>query len=76
MVCAVSCLDCHTLFEGREQAVAHPIHLKIEEKRILMPNATSQVTRKIVKTKRSDQSPHLPLVTDEVTSADVQNTTK
>ena len=60
MVCAVSCLDHHTLFEGREQAVSHPIHLKIEEKRTLMPNATSQVTRKIVKTKRSDQLPHLP----------------
>ena len=54
MVCDISCPDCHTLFEGREQAVAHPIHLKIEEKRILMPNATSQVTRKIVKTKRSN----------------------
>ena len=60
MVCAVSCPDCHTLFEGRELAVAHPIHLKIEEERTLMPNVTSQVTKKIVKTKRSDQSPHLP----------------
>ena len=60
MVCAVSCSDCHTLFEGRKQAVAHTIHLKIEEKRTLMPNVTSQVTRKIVKTKRSNQLPHLP----------------
>ena len=60
MVCAVSCPDHHTPFEGREQAVTHPIHLRIEEERTLMPNVTYQVTRKIVKTKRNDQSPHLP----------------